>query len=282
MSTPSPKKRSAGSLAARVLSAVVFLPLFVWIVRAGGLPFSFLVGAIVVLATAETYNLLSAPARPYLAFGIVSAAVLAAILARDTGALLLPFFTIFFLLLFLSLLVTRAPSAARIGGEVVFALFYAAYLPAHMLLIRALPDARGTGMETGAALLFLVFLATWGTDTGAYFTGKWIGRTPLAPVISPRKTVEGSLGGLVWALLGGWLAHVWFLPELPLAHCLMLAFGASVLGQAGDLCESVLKRQAGVKDSATWIPGHGGVLDRFDAIFFATPFAYIYLRLVLS
>lgn len=282
MSTPSPKKRSAGSLTSRVLSAVVFLPIFVWIVRTGGIPFALLISAIVVLATIETYNLLSTATRPYLPFGIASAVALTAILTRAPGSLLLPFLTIFFLLLFLSLLMMRATATARIGGEVVFALLYAAYLPAHMLMIRALPDAPAAGMESGAALLFLVFLATWGTDTGAYFTGRWIGQTPLAPVISPKKTVEGSVGGLVWAMLGGWLAHAWFLPELALTHCLIVSFGASILGQAGDLCESVLKRQAGVKDSATWIPGHGGVLDRFDAIFFATPFAYIYFRLVLS
>ena len=281
-STPSPKRRSAGSLTARVLSAIVFLPLFVWIVRTGGLLFTLFVGIVVVLATAETYRMLTPSLRPFLPFGIAAAVMLIALLATGFSNLIFPFLTILFVLLFLALLATHAPDSARSGGQVLFAFFYAAFLPSHLLLIRLLPESGTTGIESGAAFVFLLFLAAWGTDTGAYFTGRWIGRTPLAPVISPKKTVEGAAGGIVWALLAGWLAHVWFLPGLSLVHCLLISLGASLLGQAGDLCESVLKRQAGIKDSAHWIPGHGGVLDRFDAIIFAAPFTYIYLRMVLA
>ena len=121
----------------------------------------------------------------------------------------------------------------------------------------------------GLAWLLIVILVTWLNDTGAYLVGRAIGRRPLAPRISPKKTIEGSLGGLLAAAGVGALGVAWFGLEVhPLfGAAIGLALGA--LGQIGDLTESMLKRRAGVKDSGTLIPGHGGILDRIDALLFA-------------
>jgi phosphatidate cytidylyltransferase len=116
------------------------------------------------------------------------------------------------------------------------------------------------------------------SDTGQYYTGRLFGRRPLAPAVSPKKTIEGAVGGfvfgtLVMAVLGGW-----WLPVAPLPVRAALGAAVVALGIAGDLFESMLKRSAGVKDSSSLIPGHGGVLDRIDALLFAAPVYYIVLK----
>jgi phosphatidate cytidylyltransferase len=126
--------------------------------------------------------------------------------------------------------------------------------------------------------LFLLMLTVMVSDTAQYYTGRMFGRRPLAPVVSPKKTIEGAVGGFVFGpLLMAVLGH-WWLPEVPPA--VLVALGATVvaLGIVGDLFESMLKRSAGVKDSSTLIPGHGGVLDRIDALLFAAPVYYIVLK----
>jgi phosphatidate cytidylyltransferase len=132
----------------------------------------------------------------------------------------------------------------------------------------------------GLAWLLIVILATWFGDTGAYLVGRAIGRTPLLPAVSPKKTVEGSIGGLIGAMLAGGIGVMLFGLDVPwhLGTAFGLLLGA--VGQIGDLCESLLKRQAGVKDSGTLIRGHGGVLDRVDALIFALVTGFITIPLV--
>ncbi len=125
---------------------------------------------------------------------------------------------------------------------------------------------------------FLILLAViWLGDTFALVVGKTLGRTRFASVISPKKTNEGAVGGLVAGMLGAVLLQRILFQELPLQHVIYLSFLLGVFGQLGDLAESVLKRAAEVKDSSNLIPGHGGVLDRLDSLLFAFPVAYIYL-----
>jgi phosphatidate cytidylyltransferase len=130
----------------------------------------------------------------------------------------------------------------------------------------------------GREALFLLMLAVMVSDTAQYYTGRAFGRRLLAPAISPKKTIEGAFGGFVFggALVG--IVGAWWLPDVPPA--LRVALGATLvaLGIAGDLFESMLKRGAGVKDSSTLIPGHGGVLDRIDALLFAAPIYYVVLK----
>jgi phosphatidate cytidylyltransferase len=132
----------------------------------------------------------------------------------------------------------------------------------------------------GAAALFLLMLTVVTSDTAQYYSGRTFGRTPLAPRISPKKTVEGAIGGFAFGALVLALVGAWWLPQLPPARRALLGVAVVALGIAGDLFESMLKRSAGVKDSSALIPGHGGILDRIDALLFAAPVYYMVLRYV--
>ena len=130
----------------------------------------------------------------------------------------------------------------------------------------------------GREALFLLMLTVVMSDTAQYYSGRAFGRTPLAPRISPKKTVEGAVGGFVFGALLMAVVGNWWLPAVPLPLRTLLGVAVVALGIAGDLFESMLKRSAGVKDSSALIPGHGGVLDRIDALLFAVPAYYLYLR----
>ncbi len=132
----------------------------------------------------------------------------------------------------------------------------------------------------GDLLLFL-FGVLWVGDTAAMGFGKWMGRHKLAPGVSPNKTVEGFIGGLLGGAAIGLLMFFWKFPQLPIGHVLLIAVGCSLFGQLGDLVESMWKRSLGIKDSSGIIPGHGGVLDRFDSLLFAAPFMYVYITWIL-
>ena len=130
----------------------------------------------------------------------------------------------------------------------------------------------------GREALSLLMLTVVVSDTAQYYSGRTMGKRLLAPVISPKKTVEGALGGFVGGALVLAVAGIWWLSSIPVALRALLGATIVALGIAGDLFESMLKRSAGVKDSSTLIPGHGGVLDRIDALLFAAPFYYIVLK----
>ncbi len=132
----------------------------------------------------------------------------------------------------------------------------------------------------GPASLFLLMFTVMVSDTAQYYSGRAFGRRPLAPAISPNKTVEGAVGGFVFGALTLASAGHWWLPGVPVAMRALIGVAVVALGIAGDLFQSMLKRSAGVKDSSSLIPGHGGILDRIDALLFAAPVYYIVLRYV--
>ena len=144
----------------------------------------------------------------------------------------------------------------------------------------------GVAVSAGGLLLLLPILLTWASDIGAFFIGRAFGKRKLMPSVSPGKTVAGAIGGLVATIVVGWL-YVRFLltPTTQLAFVRggLIAFAAlvSVAAQIGDLAESLLKREAGVKDSSHIIPGHGGVLDRFDSLLFVLPVSYVLFNALL-
>ncbi len=140
---------------------------------------------------------------------------------------------------------------------------------------------RDIGLQTGVAsdgpgFVILSIMLAWFGDTGGYFAGRFLGKHKLYPAVSPKKTVEGSIGGLAGSALGAVMAHFWYLPSLPLATGIGLALVAGALGQLGDLGESLLKRSTGVKDSGAIVPGHGGILDRVDALIMTGTVVYLY------
>jgi phosphatidate cytidylyltransferase len=132
----------------------------------------------------------------------------------------------------------------------------------------------------GPSYVVMTIMFAWFSDTGGYFAGRFLGKHKLYEAVSPKKTVEGAIGGLGGSAIGATLAHFWFLPSIPLSHALPLSIVAGALGQAGDLGESLIKRATGVKDSGQIVPGHGGILDRVDALLLTSTVVYLYTLFV--
>ncbi len=130
--------------------------------------------------------------------------------------------------------------------------------------------------ERGAGLVLLALTLAWLGDTGGYFFGRFLGKTPLYPAVSPKKTRAGLVGAVVGSLIGAVVGAFWYAPAVPIADALSLGVAGGLLGQAGDLTESLLKRSTGIKDSGGLLPGHGGMLDRIDALLVITPMVYLY------
>lgn len=153
---------------------------------------------------------------------------------------------------------------------------------AHMVMLRGLYPETSLmtslgSFEFGCAMIWIMFIGTWASDTFAYFTGSAIGRHKLCPTISPNKTVEGFLGSVVGTTAAVTGLGAFF--SLPLAEMAGLGFCISLLATLGDLVESVAKRYTGIKDSGNIIPGHGGVWDRFDSVLFTAPLVYYFVLL---
>jgi phosphatidate cytidylyltransferase len=130
--------------------------------------------------------------------------------------------------------------------------------------------------DHGPGWVVMSIMFAWFADSGGYFAGRFLGKHKLYEAVSPKKTVEGAIGGIGGAFVGAAMASLWYLPELPLTRSLPLALVACVLGQAGDLAESLIKRSTGVKDSGAIVPGHGGILDRVDALILTSATVYLY------
>jgi phosphatidate cytidylyltransferase len=133
----------------------------------------------------------------------------------------------------------------------------------------------------GYKLVYFLLLVVWLGDTGAYYVGRTFGKHKLSPRISPKKTIEGLLGGVAASIITALVIHFTFFPKFPLVHAIIAGVILSVAGVIGDLAESMWKRSAAVKDSGTLIPGHGGFLDRFDSILFTAPILYCYWTLIV-
>jgi len=184
-----------------------------------------------------------------------------------------PLFFLFVLGLTILTLFTRRPLVESLPS---------AGISSSALLLVAFPLSyaiRLHGIATyGPRLLLFALVITWAADTFAYFIGRAIGKHPLAPHISPKKTWEGSIGGMIGSLLVAYIFHYWL--TIPIPHLLAMAVLGNIAGQMGDLLESACKRSAGVKDSGGLLPGHGGILDRIDALILCIPVIWYYLVLV--
>ncbi|MBQ8959071.1 MAG: phosphatidate cytidylyltransferase [Bacteroidales bacterium] len=171
--------------------------------------------------------------------------------------------------------------SVRYDAKHIFAYLFASFmflcLPCGLMLFMYRKDLFID--SAGRGLIILVFCLLWANDIFAYLTGRLLGKHKLFPRISPGKTIEGSIGGLVFTVLA-MMFFVRYSEWLSASQGIGMAAIAVVFGTLGDLCESMLKRQAGVKDSGKLIPGHGGILDRFDSVMFSVPFIFVYLLLL--
>lgn len=257
----------------RILTALVALPLLVLCILylSQGL-FAGLLFVISALALHEFYRMalpdqrrlegsLSVFAGVMCSIGLVYASSVPAAMM----SLVLP--GLFLALLFL-FRVRDMQSVSRDLAIGLFGIFYVPLLLSHVILMRALP--------AGREWVFLVLFVVMASDTLAYFVGRKLGRHRLYEAVSPKKTIEGSLGGLVGGIFGAMASKLWFFPELSAVDILVVGFGVGLFSQLGDLVESLLKRSFDVKDSGNLIPGHGGLLDRLDSLLFAFPVTYYY------
>ncbi len=144
-------------------------------------------------------------------------------------------------------------------------------------LLTALALLRRDAGAVGPHYVFMCLTFAWLADTGGYFFGRFLGKRKLYEAVSPKKTRAGFVGALLGAELGGLLGHFFYLRSIPLGHVVPLALLAGALGQCGDLVESLLKRSTGIKDSGSIVPGHGGMLDRIDALIIVAPLVYLYV-----
>lgn len=270
----------------RILTAIVGLPILLYTVWSPT-PYFFiaLIAIAVVLALAEFYSLASKiGAKPQALAGYAAALVVVASFVYDEPRLAIAAFS--------ALVIGSLAAAVFKPDEIkqsllsvsasVFGVIYVALLAGCLAGVRMIPDtfAGMSGTHFSSKLITTFFAIVMMTDTGAYYTGRTIGRHKLAPRISPGKTIEGSVGGFVAAIGAGLLCRLIFFHELPIAHALLLGAAIGALGQIGDLAESMLKRSANVKDSGKLLPGHGGILDRIDSILFCAPLLYFYSRLL--
>jgi phosphatidate cytidylyltransferase len=276
----------------RLLTAAVAVPVLLLLFYLGGAPFVLLIEAVLVLAVNE-YGKMAAKRglafQPVMAtIGVLTLGVVAATSRLDLLALSL---TVAALVILVNQLRRSDLSTALSGSATtIFALVYLGWLLAHAVLLRFPPARLQTpGLDLGLFFIVLAIAGVFLADAGAYFVGRAWGKTKIYPLISPGKSWEGALGGAVAGILGLALVKLvfdrWIFPDpgtrMPLYHCLILGPILVPASIAGDFFESMLKRDAGVKDSGTVVPGHGGIMDRLDSILFALPVVYYYLRLVV-
>jgi phosphatidate cytidylyltransferase len=275
------------NLVRRVGFALVAIPLALALIWYGGLPLALVLALVSALGARELLDLalrrdvhpirplalLSAAAVPLLVYGAIATPVV-----RSWVEVWWPYLGAIWIILLLTwILASRSPSQHPIAaaGITLLAVAYTGVLPAFLLSIRH----SGYALKSwgGAWLVFFPLVVTWVCDTAAMFGGRALGGPKLAPTVSPGKTRSGSTAGVLGGLLIAPLFSFWIFPragvEIPLWQLVAIAGVLSVVGQVGDLAESLFKREAGVKDSSNLIPGHGGVLDRFDSLYFVIPAA---------
>lgn len=281
--TLSTEPAANSSLLFRVISSIVFIPCFIIITLKGGYHYLALIDTIIFIGTWEFYKMMECKGiRPYKGIGIICALALSWYVYFRNGMYANFFLTLMFMTLMCLELVRKDGKRAIYHiSTTILGIIYISYLASHLILLRELPLGIGRGYELGSSFVFLAFLITWSGDTMAYAVGILIGKHPLFPRVSGKKTWEGSIGGLIASVAAALIARGTFAPYLLLWHALVLGFFGAVIGQLGDLVESMIKRDAALKDASSTIPGHGGVLDRFDSLLFTAPVLYYFLKYIV-
>ncbi|HHY46693.1 MAG TPA: phosphatidate cytidylyltransferase [Firmicutes bacterium] len=262
----------------RIVSGLLAAAIGAWAIIAGGLPLLAVAMVVAVLSSRELCDIARNRDIPANTFIAVPGTALAVVASYSGHFDYLP--AIFAGIVISSLVahIVFYGTRAAISGPAV-TVMASSYIGWPIALLFQL---RGEPRDIGGAWFTLLAVAVVvATDSGAYFSGFALGRTKLCPAISPKKTVEGALGGLFFGILTGVLFNLvaprYGLLRLPWSHTLVLSLLTSVSGEAGDLVESAIKRDAGVKDSGVFLPGHGGALDRFDSVVFGIAVVYYYV-----
>jgi len=260
----------------RLLTAVVAIPILLFATWWSNPMLFVAIAAVALLAAVhELFSIADkAGAPPFRIVGFVASAVVIGVAAGagpEWNGYVLAATTVVLMLATLG----RVEDKARIlvsAGATLLTVLYVAVLGGYLVAVRTLTSPP----QVAAKLITLFFAVVMLSDTAAFYAGRTFGRHKLAPRVSPGKTVEGSIGGLIGSTVGAVAAKYVFFSELPLGHAIALGAGMGLVGQLGDLVESLLKRGSDVKDAASILPGHGGFLDRLDSMLLNAPILYAY------
>lgn len=269
----------------RALVTVVFGPFILLASWKGGYLFLALIASLVVLGIFEFYNLAAQKVtNPQKVLGMLSGLATCFVLFFYGVQYLWVVFAAAFVVLMIVELFRNAAGAILNVATTIMGVMYVAFFFGFLILIREFPMGRDGPFDyrSGGNLVMFIFIAIWVCDTAAYMLGSQFGRHKLFERVSPNKTMEGAVFGFLFALLTAYLCHATFLNDFKLVDLLVIGGICGTLGQISDLVESLFKRDAGAKDSSNLIPGHGGVLDRFDSEMLVAPAIYFYLRFLVS
>ena len=261
----------------RVISGVMAIPIVLGIILYGhpGL-FFFLIASIVLIAAHEYFSMIAkAGVSGFPVEGLVLSFLLLAI-----GFFIPQFLMLFGIFIPLTLFVVWCFRGKNVHvaldsiSYTLFGILYTAGLGGYFLLI--------SNLEGGRQMIVFILLFVWAGDSAAFYVGRKLGERKLLEVVSPNKTIVGAVANVMGTLIASLLASSLFFNEITLIHCLIVAFICGIIGQFGDLAESLIKRNCQVKDSGTLIPGHGGVLDRIDSLLYVGPAFYSYYQVFLA
>lgn len=259
------------NLLLRVITAVVLLPLVLWVVWLGGWPLFGLMTLVTLIALYEYFHMWAGRDIPMIATGMVLGIVpglVSMLYPQYLGEAIIAAMMI----TILGFTLNPGPfeTTWKRMATSVLGLAYCGVTCSFLYRVRVEhPEAEGRGW------VYLILFVTWANDTCAYFAGRFLGKHKLFPLLSPKKTWEGAVGGLLGSLAAAVAGHFWFAPHLGLLEALAIGLVAGVLAPLGDLAESLLKRSFEAKDSGVLLPGHGGLLDRIDAMLVTAPFVYL-------
>lgn len=206
----------------------------------------------------------------------IFAIVIPVVALFGTGQLLVSVLTFCFMSVFIVFLwsVKESTFDVMLVAKVIFGIMYIPLLTSHFIMLRLL--------ENGVYWIFLVLIIAIVGDTAGLYVGKYFGKNKLSVLVSPGKTIEGTIGLVIASVLVSLIFCYFVFPDISRVHIIIISFVGSIIGQLGDLCESAIKRNYGLKDASSLLPGHGGLLDRMDSLIFTAPFVYYYRIFVIG
>jgi len=271
-------------LITRIITGIIGIALAAWVIQTGGMLFA---GFALVLALLAWFEYVRAFSERGMGLTFVTGLAGIALLwyAGQVGNAewMIAFSTLIVLVILLETVLFHSTTSIMDAVTSIAGVLYFGFPFAYMAMLRDMqPEVMLStslgALPFGAALIWIMFIGTWASDTFAYFTGSAFGRHKLCPSISPNKTVEGFLGSVVGTTASVAGLGVFF--SLPVKELALLGLAISILATLGDLVESVAKRYTGIKDSGNIIPGHGGIWDRFDSVLFTAPLVYYFVKFV--
>ena len=272
------KRAEKSSMKTRIWTGIVGLPLLIAIMYLGGFVLVIGVSALAFFGMIEYTRAVNRMFRPKInRILMIALAVMLMVTIKLDYYFLMPVLLVSFIVIFCYEILSGNVEIQR-GSATLMGLIYVPVMFGHLFLFET--------VNKGAYYMWLIFVIAFTTDTAAYFIGKSIGNRKIAPLISPKKTIAGSVGGVIVAalctILYGTILSSYFSVVLPWYLYLVVGVFGSIAGQCGDLTASMIKRKAKIKDFGTILPGHGGILDRFDSILFIIPLIYIFAKLTIG